>query len=223
MKSLRYLCHLFYRTIKLRNKEALWKLHKDFYETKKPVSKKIIDNQPIAISKTHSLTLRPLDKIENNAIVLDAGCNNGTVGKHLIEKGCFVYGVDVNPDLIEQAKIKGIFASVCPVERLTFADNFFDHCLAFEILEHLYNPEDGLRELYRVLKVGGILFGSVPYPFGKFSKSSKYQWIWHQHDFNKKSLKNLLKIFFEPKKISIRQRLVYENDDSYKLFFEAIK
>lgn len=223
MKSLRYLCHLFYRVIKLRNKEALWKLHRSFYGTKKPVKRVTEGIEPFAISRTHSLTLRPLEKIESNSIVLDAGCNNGNVGRHLIKKGCFVYGIDVSPNLVEQAKKKGLFAFVCPVERLTFVDNFFDYCLAFELLEHLYNPEDGLRELYRVLKVGGILFGSVPYPFGKFSRSSKYQWIWHQHDFNKESLKRLLRIFFRPKKISITQHLIYESDDRYKLFFEATK
>ena len=223
MRSLKFLYLTGLRIIKLRSREAVWKLHENFYETKKTTGREARNNQPGCMSKTHYLTLRSLDSIESNSIVLDAGCNNGSIGRHLIKKGCLVYGIDIKPSLIEQAKTKGLFASVCPVEKLTFTDNFFDYCLAFELLEHLYNPKDGLKELYRVLKVNGTLFGSIPSPLGKFSLSSKYQWIWHQHDFNKKSLRWLLTKFFEPQKITIKEYIVWAGDDRYKLFFEAIK
>lgn len=220
MKSLEYLYLLGYRLIKVRNREDVLQLHTNFFETK---PKMIRRGGILPVSRTHRLTLLPLDKIESGSIVLDAGCNNGNVGRHLLEKGCAVYGIDVNPYLVQKAREKGLFASVCPVEELTFLDNFFDYCLAFELFEHLYNPEEGLKQLYRVLKMSGTLFGSVPYPFGKFSQSSKHQWIWHQHDFTKESLKRLLEKYFNPKKIVITQRLIYPKDDSYKLFFEATK
>lgn len=223
-KIVRLLYMAILRSIKLRSREALWKLHRNFYVTQKTPWRGIRDNQLTAtVSRAHFLTLCLANKAKSNSIVLDAGCNNGNIGRHLIKKGCFVYGIDISPRLVEEAKMKGLFASVCPVEELTFQDNFFDYCLAFEILEHLYNPEEGLKELYRVLKVGGTLFGSVPCPSGKFSKSSKYQWIWHQHDFNKKSLERLLLKFFDLKKITVTGHLVYKDNAGYKLFFEVIK
>jgi len=169
------------------------------------------------------LTIMFFDEIGPNSIVLDAGCNKGFLGKELIRRGCIVYGVDVSLKAITLARYRGLIASVCPVEELTFRDNFFDYCLAFELLEHLYNPKEGLRQLYRVLKPSGKLFGSVPYPSGKFSKSSKYQWTLHQHDFNRESLKILLGMFFDTNKTKIEKKKFPSQVNMHKLFFRAIK
>jgi len=158
-----------------------------------------------------------------DGIVLDAGCSTSPVGKKLVDKGCIVYGIDLNPTAVAVANYFGVFASVCPVEKLTFQDNFFDYCLAFEIFEHLHNPEDGMRELHRVLKSGGKLIGSVPYPYGKFSVASKYQSLWHHQDFTPDSLKALLRKFFKVKNISIKKHDVYANNDACMMLFTGVK
>lgn len=49
------------------------------------------------------------------------------------------------------------------ITKLTFADNSFRFVLNFDVLEHIPNPEDGLREIYRVLTKGGKLLLSVPF------------------------------------------------------------
>ncbi len=165
------------------------------------------------------------NEISENDIILDAGCNVGSLGKELIKDGHIVYGVDVNPDYIEIAKSRGVFAKVCPVEKLTFPDNFFDICVATELLEHLYRPEEGLYQLYRVLKPKGKLLGTVPSPFGMFSISSKHQHIWHQHDFNEDSLRKLLEKFFEKENIYIKRYYPPKEDtrDRHLLYFRGIK
>ena len=178
---------------------------------------------PKQVSIIKFWTYETLGEIKKGSVVLDAGCNDGVVGRELIYQGCIVYGVDLNPDAIAIAKYRGLFASVCPVEELTFRDNFFDICLAFEILEHLYNPDEGVKELRRVLKPEGILIGSVPYPFGKFSQSSKYQHIYHQHDFTPLSIKQLLERHFNKDKIKIAQKKISNISDKAKLFFRAVK
>jgi len=158
-----------------------------------------------------------------NSIILDAGCNTGSISGELVERGNTVYGIDVNPEAVAIANYHGIFAKVCPVEKLTFEDNFFDYCIAFELLEHLYNPEDGVKELYRVLKPGGKLIGSVPYPKGMFAFSSKYQRIFHQHNFTKEGLRELLDNFF--KSINIKAKHVGDSPSErhYRLYFTGVK
>lgn len=155
------------------------------------------------------------------AVVLDVGCNIGECGAHLIKNGCIVYGVDVNPDFVKVAKSKGVFATVCPVEKITFPDNFFDLCIISEVLEHIYNPEEAIAQLHRVLRPGGKLVGTVPVPYDKFASHSKHQWVWHQHDFTKARLQSLLEKYFKAKNISIKERRA-ERDES-RLFFEGTK
>ena len=43
-----------------------------------------------------------------------------------------------------------------------YADASFDRVLLTEVLEHLTDDAVGLRELYRVLKPGGVLTVTVP-------------------------------------------------------------
>jgi SAM-dependent methyltransferase len=44
-------------------------------------------------------------------------------------------------------------------------DNTFDFVLCTEVLEHTIQPFDAIKEIYRILKPGGILFLSVPCNF----------------------------------------------------------
>jgi SAM-dependent methyltransferase len=49
------------------------------------------------------------------------------------------------------------------IHGLPFADNTFDKILMSEVLEHLADDRAAMREVYRVLKPGGILALSVPH------------------------------------------------------------
>ena len=45
---------------------------------------------------------------------------------------------------------------------LPYRDETFDIVLVFDVLEHLNDPEQGLRELHRVLAPGGLIHALVP-------------------------------------------------------------
>jgi glycosyltransferase involved in cell wall biosynthesis len=49
------------------------------------------------------------------------------------------------------------------VMNLSFSDAAFDRVLSFDVLEHVPEPDRAYRELYRVLKPGGVLIFSVPF------------------------------------------------------------
>lgn len=48
------------------------------------------------------------------------------------------------------------------LENLDFENNYFDHILSLETLEHAPNPLKLLKEFYRVLKPGGTIVLSLP-------------------------------------------------------------
>jgi GT2 family glycosyltransferase/SAM-dependent methyltransferase/glycosyltransferase involved in cell wall biosynthesis len=49
------------------------------------------------------------------------------------------------------------------VERLSFADHSFDLVISNDVLEHVVNPAQALREACRILRPGGVLLIAVPF------------------------------------------------------------
>ena len=48
-------------------------------------------------------------------------------------------------------------------QKLKFKSNYYQNIIIFNVLEHLINPTKSLKELYRILKKGGLLIGSTPF------------------------------------------------------------
>ena len=98
-----------------------------------------------------------------NGNLLDVGCgrmpykdfilNNSNVKLYqgLDLEGGKSYSDSVNPDFYWNGK------------NIPFPDNSFETVLLTEVLEHCPEPEIVLREIFRILKKGGILFFTVPF------------------------------------------------------------
>lgn len=96
---------------------------------------------------------------------LDAGCGEGFVSNILIERfpGLEMSALDFNPSSVALAKERNPTADcrVSSIYEVPWEDNSFDAVGCFEVMEHLYEPTDALRELARVSR--GHLVLSVPH------------------------------------------------------------
>ena len=90
--------------------------------------------------------------------VVDIGDTSGTFFRAMKRKGL---SVNINPEVIEFIKKKGIDAQLGNIEVLPFADKSFDYCFCFQCLEHLPNPIKALNELSRITRK--MVFVSIPY------------------------------------------------------------
>lgn len=150
------------------------------------------------------------DVISADSIILDVGCNSGVIGRLLMQrKNIICYGIDVCPDLVLRAIMKGILAKIGKAECLPWRDNHFDAVILMEILEHVYDAQKVLDEAVRVTKKGGIVVGSVPHPRGQAGAKGFLRHKYHARVFNERSLKKLLKKCL--KKVEIKN--IYTDPD----------
>jgi ubiquinone/menaquinone biosynthesis C-methylase UbiE len=94
--------------------------------------------------------------------ILDVGSGAGQIAKHLIkygDPGARVTCIDLSHRMLDRARqrlqssVPSFYAA--DLARLPFADESFDGITCGYVLEHLPEPQQGLAELARVLKVGG--------------------------------------------------------------------
>lgn len=102
----------------------------------------------------------------DNARVLDVGCGIGTYVRKLQEHSAQAYGIDIDPE--RARKVGTGSAAVAVSERLPFANGAFDMVLLNEVIEHVHDDSETLREACRVVRPGGHVVIYAPnrlYPF----------------------------------------------------------
>lgn len=105
-----------------------------------------------------------LETIGSKKKVLDIGCNNGFIGEKILKKNNIVFGVDIASLSLEEAKNRGLKVKRIDIEKddLPYKNESFDIVILGDIIEHVFNTDQLLRESYRVLKKRGVLILSTP-------------------------------------------------------------
>lgn len=97
---------------------------------------------------------------------LDFGCAEGGYVAALLRNGAAtVVGVDVAEDRIKEAiacRIPNACFQAFNGARLDFANDSFDGAFVNEVLEHVADEQESLREIHRVLRPGGRLIVISP-------------------------------------------------------------
>lgn len=98
--------------------------------------------------------------------VLEIGCSIGGVASLLADRGFDVHASDVSAYAVKGAKTLSpqITFSTIDIQKPIPLKKKFDLVLSFEVVEHLRYPEKGIRHMTDVLKKGGTLILSTPYP-----------------------------------------------------------
>lgn len=108
--------------------------------------------------------------------LLDVACNDGWMAKNL--EGLVTYtGVDLNPTNIDRARARKVPGACFMVD---YAENMdcgpFDVVTAFELIEHVKDPDAVLAAMVANCQPGGSLFVSTPY--GACTSGDLPRW-WH--------------------------------------------
>lgn len=101
-------------------------------------------------------------KIKQGAIFLDIGCGRGEFLKGFISCGVKGYAVDQSSIARKYCPEAELRKSDIENDGIPYPDNFFDVVYSKSVVEHFHYPERLIREMYRVLKPGGLAITLCP-------------------------------------------------------------
>jgi SAM-dependent methyltransferase len=91
-------------------------------------------------------------------------CGEGHLLNFADQEGLRPWGIDFSPRAIQTARRRSgaYHLAIANGEQLPFADQSFDYVTNLGSLEHFASPEQGLAEMRRVLKPGGLAVLVLP-------------------------------------------------------------
>jgi ubiquinone/menaquinone biosynthesis C-methylase UbiE len=156
--------------------------------------------------------------------VLDLGCSIGYNSAFLSKISDHVVASDLeqeNPsthtpglqktrEFLSLLGIENVIVQHADAEDLPFEDNRFDMVFSSHVLEHVLNPGKAVREIYRVLKPGGIHFCVVP-----TSTYCIYGFLHYYVYLIKRSIVHIWIRLFKKKQNTTSYRQVFNSNHKY--------
>ena len=96
---------------------------------------------------------QPAEKIR----LLDVGCSSGAFLHAAVKLGFRAEGIEPAPKAAATAQTAGLKVHRGLLQEAGYADGQFDAITLFEVIEHLQQPQELLKECRRILRPGGIL------------------------------------------------------------------
>jgi len=123
-------------------------------------------NRITDIKRLNFITDSLKKNIPDGGRVLDVGCGNGVISRHLGQFGYQVLGIDISEKTIAVANQRNTYPNVkfaaISAEQLTAQGETYDAVICSEVLEHLDQPQLLLHTIYESLKDDGLLVVTVP-------------------------------------------------------------
>jgi SAM-dependent methyltransferase len=143
-------------------------------------------------------------------VVLNVGVGNGYFERQAVGQSWEVHSLDPDENALTPLTSLGVKTHVGLVEAIPLEKQSCDCVVVSEVLEHLSESQgkSALSEIARILKPGGIFFGTVPYCENLQASqvicpccgALFHRWG-HQRSFTPESLSKELAAFFSVKKI----------------------
>jgi 2-polyprenyl-3-methyl-5-hydroxy-6-metoxy-1,4-benzoquinol methylase len=139
-----------------------------------------------------------LPRFTGRGRALDIGTGNGVYAATLKRIGWDVTGVEFDAEAARNTAARhGLRVLNCTLEEARFEDEAFDFISMFHVIEHLPDPVATLREVRRVLRVGGQLMLRTPNFDSLTRRATGRHWRGveaprHLYLFNRRSLARAL-------------------------------
>lgn len=143
--------------------------------------------------------LRTINRFKSSGRLLDIGCGHGAFLHFAGKMGWESHGIEINEVAAKYAIDNlNINVFIKSIEDQNYPDEYFDCIVCNQVLEHLVDPLDTLKEVYRILNSNGVLVVSVPNIKGWIvrilkKKHRHYTGIGHINYFTINTLTSMIK------------------------------
>jgi 2-polyprenyl-3-methyl-5-hydroxy-6-metoxy-1,4-benzoquinol methylase len=112
--------------------------------------------------KRYNEILDSFEPYRESSNLLDVGCGIGYFLEVAKKRGWNVYGTEYTDTAIDICEIKGIKMHKGILNPEFYGDMQFDVITSFEVIEHINNPVDELKNMYKLLRKGGVFYFTTP-------------------------------------------------------------
>lgn len=113
-------------------------------------------------SQRNKLRLEHVLLHKDGGRLFEVGCGAGTFLR-MAREHFEVAGMDQSSYAIRNSRLPSdCHVTLGDIERAALEPENYDVVVAFNVLEHLHKPAATIRKIFRALRPGGFLFGSVP-------------------------------------------------------------
>jgi 2-polyprenyl-3-methyl-5-hydroxy-6-metoxy-1,4-benzoquinol methylase len=141
--------------------------------------------------------LRPLENIKAPpGKLLDVGAYSGVFVEIAAQHGWEACGVEPSRWAVEQARERGLHMIEGTLATSDVADGTLDVVTMWDVIEHVTDPLDEMRQAHRLLKTGGLLVVHTMDIDSLFARLMGGRWPWlmemHIYYFSRRTLKAML-------------------------------
>jgi 2-polyprenyl-3-methyl-5-hydroxy-6-metoxy-1,4-benzoquinol methylase len=114
----------------------------------------------------NSSFLKMLNLVGRHKKVVDVGCATGYFSKLLVDEGCDVVGIEINPDAAKVAEQYCRQVIVADLDQQDIQEVLgseqFEVAIFGDVLEHLKDPWSTLKSVRKILAADGYVVASIP-------------------------------------------------------------
>ena len=138
---------------------------KNFYNSVASNYKKLVADAKYSVPRWFQSHF-PTSLKTKEIVVLDLACGPGNLGEILYDmnENATLYGIDISPEMIEEAKVRKIYSKLFVSDLDESLDKLklpkLDVVLAFGFLEFIKSPQNLLENVSSLLRKNGVLLCS---------------------------------------------------------------
>lgn len=130
--------------------------------------------------KRYDALLDSLEKYRANNNIIDVGAGDGQLISRAKKKNWNSYATEFDDMSVELCRQKGVTVHKGKLDAGNYKDNFFDAIFSVEVIEHINNPREEVRNFHKILRKGGVVYVTTPNLNSLSFKLLKNKWnIFH--------------------------------------------